>query len=426
MNENLKYVCSVLDWIESKPGRNDKEAGLKQLRDAGGEIEEIAKGLLSIALDWYRHYHVAKLPVLKPEDCVEADAWDAKTFFHYVQRLEQKQAGIEIGIVLRCFPYDVAKWLRRCILKDLRMGVSDVTVNKVWPGLIRTFECGLADVCKDLKESKYPIYGEPKIDGVRAVAILRPEDPQYGTAFKVEWCSRSGNELFNIDSITKEIMLNISAAQVGTGLVLDGELFSKNLHHTLGLVRSSKTKRSVADTDQLKYHVFDMIPLNQWDERNVTLGYLSRKKMLKALFAGGDFLQCELVPETTLLSPQDAQIFYEACLKDKYEGIMLKDQHARYIFGRSEAWLKHKPFDLDPFTIVGYFEGEGRLAGMLGGFNVEVTEGKICKVGGGLSDQQRVDFWERRESFNGKRAVVKYKEKSKDGVLREPVFVRFE
>lgn len=425
MNENLKYVAEVFDWISSRPGRKDKEAGLVRLRDAGGEIEEIAKGLLSIALDWYRHYHVATLPELQPEDCDPSDVWDVKTFFHYIERLEQKQAGMDVKLVLRSFHYEIAKWLRRCILKDLKMGVQETTVNKVWPGLIRTFSCALAEDCNALDDIKFPIFGEAKIDGVRAIVIIKPEDPNVGIFSKVEWCSRSGNELFNLDNITKELLLSIPQERIGAGIVLDGELFAKNLHHTLGLVRSSKTKRTALDVDELRYHLFDLIPLDQWNAQNVTLNYRARRSILSQSLGGTRMFVLPIL-FSTLGDTTEASEFYERQLKNGYEGMMLKDPHARYIFGRSSAWLKHKPFDLDPFSIVGHYEGEGRLAGMLGGFNVEISEDKICAVGGGLSDQQRVDFWERRASLVGKRIVVKYKEKSKDGVLREPVFVRFE
>lgn len=52
-------------------------------------------------------------------------------------------------------------------------------------------------------------------------------------------------------------------------------------------------------------------------------------------------------------------------------------------------------FDCD-LEILGYFEGQGKYAGMFGGFTVGTSDGKIVNdVGTGFSDKQRKEFWER-------------------------------
>jgi len=46
------------------------------------------------------------------------------------------------------------------------------------------------------------------------------------------------------------------------------------------------------------------------------------------------------------------------------------------------------------YRVTGKYEGEGKAKGMLGGFNVETSCGKIANnVGSGFSDKQRIEFW---------------------------------
>ena len=47
------------------------------------------------------------------------------------------------------------------------------------------------------------------------------------------------------------------------------------------------------------------------------------------------------------------------------------------------------------YVVVGKYEGEGKAKGMLGGFNIATSDGKIaCNVGSGFSDKQRKEYWE--------------------------------
>ena len=51
-------------------------------------------------------------------------------------------------------------------------------------------------------------------------------------------------------------------------------------------------------------------------------------------------------------------------------------------------------------------------------------KGKKLKVGGGYSDEQRDDFWNRKDDVVGTVIEIKGQEITKDGVVRFPVFLR--
>ncbi len=58
-------------------------------------------------------------------------------------------------------------------------------------------------------------------------------------------------------------------------------------------------------------------------------------------------------------------------------------------------------------------EGSGRLTGTLGAFVLDY-KGNSVRVGSGFSDEQRAEFWSRRDELSGVLCEVKYKEISSD------------
>ena len=79
--------------------------------------------------------------------------------------------------------------------------------------------------------------------------------------------------------------------------------------------------------------------------------------------------------------------------------------------------------------IVGFEEGEGRLAGKLGAVLVRYKNGNVVKVGSGFSDELREMIWDHQDETLGKIIEVQYFEETKnaDGgeSLRFPIFKDF-
>jgi DNA ligase-1 len=87
-----------------------------------------------------------------------------------------------------------------------------------------------------------------------------------------------------------------------------------------------------------------------------------------------------------------------------YEGIMIKDPNAGYECKRSTAWLKQKPYIEVSLTVIGVEEGTGRNQGKLGAIIVEgEDDGKLIRtnVGSGLTDADRVTYWDNADSIIG-------------------------
>lgn len=432
--QNLDYVCQMFEYISNQSGRNEKIRLLQELKDQGGEIEKIATNMLSIALDWYRHYGIATLPPIEK-------SWDhpKMTFNRFLEMVDHLERGIWtdrelVPSVYVMYHPTTAKWLRRCLLKNLDMGVGEKTVNKVWPGLIRTFSCMLAEDFSygDLEALNYPVLVEPKVDGVRAICFVEENGV-------VTFLSRGGNELVNLDAVKAEIRQLFSRP----GVVLDGELYVDGLHKTLSVVRSTKSEPDPDLVNRIRYYVFDKLTKEEWEnghapgEKRVL--WYRMHDLKEGILLEGQRVKKLRFPDNQewvlCNNAQEVEKWNEVALQAGFEGVMIKDIYANYAFDRSKAWFKYKPWEVDTFKITGFYEGQGKHEGRLGGFNVEVQgEDGIaeCGVGGGYTDEEREMFWNNRERLIGREITVKYKptpgggnSRSVHGKLREPVFVDF-
>jgi DNA ligase-1 len=102
---------------------------------------------------------------------------------------------------------------------------------------------------------------------------------------------------------------------------------------------------------------------------------------------------------------------------------------APYEFKRTNGLLKVKKMQTMDLEIIGFEEGEGRLAGKLGAVLVRYKNGNVVKVGSGFSDDLRVTIWVNQSDYLGNICEVQYFEETTnaDGgeSLRFPIFKDF-
>lgn len=83
------------------------------------------------------------------------------------------------------------------------------------------------------------------------------------------------------------------------------------------------------------------------------------------------------------------------------------------------TWWKLVPEKFADVRITGYKEGTGKNKGMLGSFATGWGS-----VGTGFTDEQRIDFWARRDELVGTIIEVAYRETTEDDKFRFPSFRR--
>jgi DNA ligase-1 len=300
-------------------------------------------------------------------------------------------------------------WYRRILIKDLRCGVSEKTVNKVVKGTtiepVPVFECMLAhDGANHEKKITGTKLLEPKLDGVRCITIVNFD------ARTVVQYTRNGKVLENFGHIADSILANIDL--LGRSYVLDGEVVSKSFQD---LMKQVHRKDDVQSSDA-RLMLFDIIPLSEFQAGRSVMAQRRRTNLLKSFkpvfdkIGHIDVISQIEVDLDSYVGEVQFKAFNKEAIEQGFEGIMIKDPNAVYECKRSTSWLKQKPFIEVSLTVTGYEEGTGRNEGKLGALICEgEDDGKkiVVNVGSGFSDDQRADYWTGKEAMLGQIVEVR-------------------
>jgi DNA ligase-1 len=169
-------------------------------------------------------------------------------------------------------------------------------------------------------------------------------------------------------------------------------------------------RKSDAETSNMVYHIFDVLPLDALKEGHWNVKQKSRLDWLdSAKSALEETANLRIMPgmDVDLDTAEGHDImrrFAEASVEQGYEGIMIKDLDAPYLCKRSDSWMKWKPTITVDLTIVGFEEGTGRNEGRLGAIIYEGVDNERnirVNVGTGYSDSDRDEFWAARDQLLG-------------------------
>ena len=425
---------NVISTLEDHNSRLDKEAIILAQAEAGNK--EFFEGA-RLALDPMITFGLKQIPEKKDEDGPGLD-WDSFSL-------------IITGFVNRSLTGNLARdtvakmmasatkaqwngWYRRILIKDLRCGVSEKTVNKVVEKkyadyIIPIFACQLAH---DSANHESKVSGqkliEVKLDGVRVVTIVYPDG-------RVDMFSRNGKELVNFPHVTEQISAVVKKTPPPYALVLDGEIMSSSFQDLMTQVH----RKSDVKANDAILNLFDMCPLEDFEKGFWDKSQTVRSQLVQAWVeqnhADLPNVTC-LANELVDLDTAEGQLRYKEinaqAVAGGYEGIMIKDPEAGYECKRSVAWLKLKPFIEVSLEVVDVEEGTGRNVGRLGAIVCQgVDDGKAIRVnvGSGFSDSDRDSYWSSRDSILGQIVEVRADAvtQNQDGTysLRFPRFLRF-
>lgn len=426
-------MFNIIKELEADNSRLAKEAILE--REVKANNTEFFEGV-RLTLDNYITFGVKKVPTFSGPDGqgLPWEAFKELTELLYTRQLTGNDAKAAIELALSASTADQWNyWYRRILIKDLRCGVSEKTVNKVLKGTaipqVPVFECMLAhDGANHEKKITGVKLLEPKLDGVRCITVVNFE------ARTVVQYTRNGKVLENFSHISDGLLANIDL--IGRSYVLDGEVVSNTFQE---LMKQVHRKDDVKASDA-RLMLFDIIPLSEFQKGKSIMGQKRRTALLKGFKPA--FEKCghiDVIEQTEVdLDGYVGELQFKQFNKDAieagFEGIMIKDPNAVYECKRSVSWLKMKPFIEVSLTVVGFEEGTGRNEGKLGALICEgVDDGKsiVVNVGSGFSDDQRSDYWADKETMVGQIVEVRAdaatisQDSEETYSLRFPRFLRF-
>lgn len=423
-------MYKIIQELEADNSRLVKEAII--LREAKADNKEFFHGC-RLAYDAKTTFGIKQVP----EAIQDGPGLDWNSFLSTVELFIHREiTGNMARMALEGLMNTATKeqwngWYRRILIKDLRCGISDKSINKMVDKAgkpefeVPVFTCQLAH---DGANHESKITGhkqiEVKLDGVRVITIVYPDG-------RVDQFSRNGKELANFPHVRDEFFK--LAKDLDEAMVFDGEVMSSSFQD---LMKQVHRKDNVQAQDAILY-LFDWLTLKEFEEGRCDVAQINRSNLLKEFLKEYKLESIQQLGfEFVNLDNEDgkkrfAEINADA-IKNGYEGIMIKDVDAPYECKRSTSWLKQKPFIEVSLTVKDLEEGTGRNEGRLGAL---VCEGEddgrniSVNVGSGFSDSDRSTFWTGRSDVVGQIVEVRADAitQNQDGTysLRFPRFLRF-
>jgi ATP-dependent DNA ligase len=282
-----------------------------------------------------------------------------------------------------------AKVVERVIEKDLRCGVSEKTVNKIWPKLIPEYPVMLCDQYDDktIERIKFPAFCQLKLDGMRFNAICKNG--------LVEFRTRNGKQI-DIRGYLVEEFIELAAGRSivfdGELLVYDSEMYQYLPRQTSNGILSKSLKGTIVDEEckRVGATVWDSIPLSNFEDHKCDIAYRVRFESLKNDVERVSNPKIKLVWNEVVSDVNEAIVWFERFLAEGQEGIILKDISSFWESKRVKHQLKFKGELECDLRVVGWEEGTGKNVGRLGALVVESGDGIVrVKVGSGFSDDDR-------------------------------------
>ena len=410
-------VKSILDDIASTSSRLEKEAFLR-----GEENNNELWAVVKATYDPFTQYYVRDVVEVEdnPYEPLQAmGIFEAIAHLGFLSRREKTghDARNYVARVYEALNDDDKDTFKKILDRDLRVGCSGKTFNKIWPGMVKEYPCMLASAYseKALEEMNFPAYSQTKMDGMRCNIIVHRDGG-------VEVRSRQG-KLFETHGVFDEEALKIrdyiDQHNEGWYVVLDGELLAHDSNMnplprqiSNGICnKANKGTITELEAQKLTLVVWDYIPEPVFSgDVEDPLMYSERYDMLYNLFCDEALSRFMLVETVDVANIDEARVHYREMIADGQEGTIVKDKSVGWSNTRSKLTVKFKEIrDID-LRVTAWNEGTGKNKGLLGALTAETEDGKIrVNIGTGFSDEQRKTFTE--EYVVGKIVEIEYNQR---------------
>lgn len=378
---------------------------------------ELLKSIINYALDPFKVYGVKKYEFDRPLQAVEnfSDGVMVHMFDVLNKLMKREVTGDAARELIKSFSGKLSEQeqdiFARILDKDLKCGVAEGIVNKVFRKLVPEFEVQLANPPKHKDKIIYPCIVQPKMDGVRTIALVEPKENS------VVYYSRNGKEFKNFKCFDNELLMLSNKEPK----MFDGEVIGPRGDDFRGIMQQCRRKYDV-EPKGLNFHVFDWMPMHHFTRQSATLLQKDRSDALVELGCSYKTERVVIVSSMICNNYEEVINVFNEAIDNGYEGIIAKDINGEYDFKRSNAWIKIKPTETEDLKIVDIQEGRGKYKGLLGAIIVD-RQGVKINVGSGFKDDDRYELG-KAQSLIGKVAEVNFDSVTNDGSLRFPRLVQ--
>lgn len=267
------------------------------------------------------------------------------------------------------------------------------------------------DYAKLKKPLEFPVWSQPKLDGIRCVA-------------KADglW-TRAGKPHLAIPHIWEAVK---PLFDEHPDLVLDGELYNHSLRDDFNEITSivRKAKPTAEDIEKsaqhIQFHIYDMVYLD-----NPDMDFMTRNLEIQRLLDVDNTSNKSLKWVFTRLveDEEDLDNRYQSYLERGYEGQMVRLDGSLYENKRSKNLLKRKEFITAEFKVLAVEEGQGNWSGCVKRFHLELPNGGTTDAGVRGTQKELRKLFESGKTPDW--CTLRYFTPTPDGIPRFPVVIDY-
>jgi DNA ligase-1 len=402
-NPTLNELSIMVDLLNSTNSKNEKMSILANHPDM--------QNILLYTYDPYRMFGVTSKSLKKHEHSIN---FFAENLFDILDLLANRElTGYDAIAAINWYieaNSDYKNLIYNIIDKNLKTRTDVKLINKVYPGLIPTFDVALAHKYEDhshkINWDLEDWYWSRKLDGVRVIA--RKENGN------VTFYSRKGKE-FSTLGLLKSELEHIPE----DNFILDGEMcvIDDNGNEDYKSI-VSQIKRKNYTIDNLEYVVFDCLTLEEFDTRSSDETLMNRLNNIEDMF---DQLPSIYMVSMSLIE-DESQVYklLDEATAQGWEGIMMRKDCA-YEGKRTRNLLKVKKMMDAEYKVIGIETGPFRIINKHTGLedtietltNVLIEhKGNVVSVGSGFTLAERNKYYSNPSLIRGAEITVQYFEES--------------
>lgn len=416
----MKKELELLLEIEKSTGEGSQKRKQQLISE---NLSEELEYILAICFDPFVTTKLHKID-FEDKDCEE----NLNLYSEFVVLCEELKKAPAINDNLRAkaarliestgYHGELKKVFAKVLTKRMNIGIGAKLINKaVGKELIPDPSLMLAEDDHKAIDKWDSIVCEEKYDGVRVICAIESR--------KAKFYTRAFNEL-DTKYLTKiaEQLLHLSR-DLGD-IFFDGELTDKDRKSVSGKVNQilkGSPKESIGD--DLLFNVFDVDGMESIRTGKGKAPYTIRRQTLETVFKNvGETPNVVMARKWEAKTKEELMPIYEQIVANGGEGVIMKDPNHLYECKRSKSWIKFKEVEDCDLVVTGWYPGEGKREGFIGGFICKDASGEYnVKVGSGFTEQDLITLSKDADSLIGRIVTIQYNVPIEDKTGNKSLFL---
>jgi DNA ligase-1 len=241
------------------------------------------------------------------------------------------------------------------------------------------------------QELDYPVLVQPKLDGIRCIAIIKDGN--------VTLLSRTGKEILSLPTLVESLKLRYN------NICLDGELMVPGAKFE-EICEIVKRKKLHKDEPSVEFRIFDTISSELLEVRLSSI------------------IPQDYVGHVIVQNIAELELVMEHYLNLGSEGAMIRQLKSYYTHKRDNCLLKWKKFNEVGGKILDIEAGSGKFENLAAIAWVETEDDMVVKVKFRFAYSILSEILANKAAYIDKHVDIKYQNRTKYGMYRFPEIIR--